>query len=78
MKNYKIIGIDANLMLFKMILGIRTNGYDIKNAAHVIRLYRMGIEYLESGNLQVFRPDREELKAIKIKLQKDLKIPMKR
>ena len=40
-------------------------GYDIKNAAHVIRLYRMGIEYLESGNLQVFRPDREELKAIK-------------
>ena len=27
----KIIGIDTNLMLYKLIYGIRTNGYDIKN-----------------------------------------------
>lgn len=40
-------------------------GYDIKNGAHLVRLYRMGIEYLQTGELQVFRPDREELKSIK-------------
>lgn len=40
-------------------------GYDPKNAAHLIRLYRMGIEFVGTGKLQVYRPDREELKAIK-------------
>jgi predicted nucleotidyltransferase len=40
-------------------------GYDTKNAAHLIRLLRMGIEFLTDGEMRVYRPDREELKAIK-------------
>lgn len=40
-------------------------GYDCKNAAHLIRLLRMGIEYLNTGRLQVFRPDASELIEIK-------------
>lgn len=40
-------------------------GYDPKNAAHLIRLWRMGLEFVETGELTVYRPDREELKAIK-------------
>lgn len=39
--------------------------FDTKNAAHLIRLLRMGIEYLTDGQLQVFRKDNDELKAIK-------------
>jgi len=40
-------------------------GYDCKNAAHLIRLLRMGIEYLTDGELRVFREDAAELKEIK-------------
>jgi uncharacterized protein len=40
-------------------------GYDCKNAAHLIRLLRMGIEFLADGELKVYRHDAEELKAIK-------------
>jgi len=41
-------------------------GYDTKNAAHLIRLLRMGIEFIETGQLNVFRTrDADELKAIK-------------
>jgi predicted nucleotidyltransferase len=40
-------------------------GYDCKNAAHLIRLLRMGIEFLMSGELHVFREDAAELKDIK-------------
>lgn len=40
-------------------------GYDVKNAAHLIRLLRMGIEYLGDGQLQVYRKDADELKEIK-------------
>jgi len=42
-------------------------GYDIKNAAHCVRLLRMGLELLETGELHVDRSgiDAEELKAIK-------------
>lgn len=40
-------------------------GYDPKNASHLIRLYRMGLEFVSTGILTVYRPDREELKAIK-------------
>lgn len=39
---------------------------DVKNAAHLIRLLRMGAEFLRTGGLQVYRTDdAEELKAIK-------------
>lgn len=40
-------------------------GYDTKNAAHLIRLLRMGIEYLTDGILRVYRSDNSELKDIK-------------
>ena len=45
---------------------VRTVGYDAKNAAHMIRLLHMGMEYLESGRLNVRRTwDREMLLEIK-------------
>lgn len=41
-------------------------GYDTKNAAHLIRILHMGIEYIESGQLHVRRTwDREMLLDIK-------------
>lgn len=44
---------------------VERHGYDTKNAAHLIRLLRMGIDFLRSGELQVVRPDADELLAIK-------------
>ncbi|HEY3222063.1 MAG TPA: nucleotidyltransferase domain-containing protein [Gemmatimonadales bacterium] len=45
---------------------VRKYHYDVKNAAHLIRLLRMGIEYLETGQLRVFRTDdADELTRIK-------------
>ena len=42
------------------------HGYDSKNAAHLIRLLRMCIEFMETGEMIVYRvSDREELLAIK-------------
>lgn len=40
-------------------------GYDTKNAAHLIRILRMGIEFLSEGRMHVNREDRNELLAIK-------------
>lgn len=40
-------------------------GFDTKNAAHLVRLLRMGIEFLKDGNLQVTREDAPELLEIK-------------
>lgn len=40
-------------------------GYDTKNAAHLIRLLRMDVEFLKEGCMQVRRPDAAELLAIK-------------
>jgi uncharacterized protein len=40
-------------------------GYDAKNAAHAIRLGRMGIEFLKDGILRVKRDDAAELVEIK-------------
>ena len=40
-------------------------GYDTKNAAHLIRLLRMGIEFLKDGNLHVMREDASQLLEIK-------------
>lgn len=44
---------------------VAKHGYDTKNAAHLIRLLRMGIEAMQTGKLQVVRPDAEELLSIK-------------
>ncbi len=40
-------------------------GYDLKNAAHLIRLLRMGIEFLTDGILYVKRKDASQLLDIK-------------
>lgn len=40
-------------------------GYDTKNAAHLIRLLRMGIEFLNDGELYVEREDAPQLLDIK-------------
>jgi hypothetical protein len=44
---------------------VRRVGYDAKNAAHLIRLLRMGIEFLTEGTLYVERADGPELLDIK-------------
>ena len=45
---------------------VRKYQYDVKNAAHLIRLLRMGSEFLRTGELQVFRTrDADELKRMK-------------
>lgn len=41
-------------------------GYDVKNAAHLIRLLKMGVEFLTSGELEVFRHDNNMLIEIKM------------
>lgn len=41
------------------------SGYDTKHALHLIRLLRMSCEILETGEVHVRRPDREELLAIR-------------
>lgn len=44
---------------------VERHGYDTKNAAHLIRLLRMGIEFLRDGEMNVLRHDATELLAIK-------------
>ena len=44
---------------------VRRVGYDAKNAAHLIRLLRMSIEFLSEGTLYVERADATELLDIK-------------
>jgi len=44
---------------------VMKHGYDTKNAAHLIRLLRMGIEFMRDGTIQVTRPDAAELLDIK-------------
>lgn len=41
------------------------HGYDTKHAMHLVRLMRMGVELLETGNLRVRRDDADELAAIR-------------
>jgi uncharacterized protein len=43
----------------------RTHGYDTKHAMHLIRLMRMGLEVLRSGELLVHRNDADELNGIR-------------
>lgn len=40
-------------------------GYDTKHGMHLVRLQRMALEILDSGDVNVFRSDREELLAIR-------------
>lgn len=41
------------------------HGYDTKHAMHLVRLMRMGLEALETGDLRVRRDDADELAAIR-------------
>lgn len=43
----------------------RRHGYDTKHAMHLIRLMRMGVEVLQTGELRVRRDDAGELSAIR-------------
>jgi len=43
----------------------RRFGYDTKHAMHLLRLLRMGMEILETGQVHVYRPDREWLLAVR-------------
>lgn len=40
---------------------VERHGHDVKNSAHLIRLLRMGIEFLQTGELQVYWPDAGEI-----------------
>ena len=44
---------------------VKEYGYDTKNASHLIRLLKMGIEFLNEGELYVFRHDAPQLMDIK-------------
>ncbi len=58
-------------MAFKGYMGdkrkklVEQFGYDCKNASHLIRLLRMGIEFLREGKLNVYRHDARQLVEIK-------------
>ncbi|MDF3068867.1 MAG: Nucleotidyltransferase [Polyangiaceae bacterium] len=43
----------------------RKHGYDTKHAMHLIRLMRMGLEVLQTGDLRVRREDAAQLSAIR-------------
>jgi predicted nucleotidyltransferase len=43
----------------------RQFGYDTKHAMHLLRLLRMAVEILTTGEVRVRRPDAEELKAVR-------------
>lgn len=43
----------------------RKFGYDTKHAMHLLRLLKMGAEILETGQVHVYRPDREWLMAVR-------------
>jgi uncharacterized protein len=44
---------------------VEKHGFDCKNAAHLIRLLRMGAEFLKDGELNVLRHDAPQLLEIK-------------
>jgi predicted nucleotidyltransferase len=44
---------------------IEKHGFDTKMGAHALRILRMGTEALQTGKLNVYRPDRDELMEIK-------------
>ncbi len=40
-------------------------GFDAKAGAHLVRLLRLGVEFLQTGSMSVYRPDAAELLQIK-------------
>jgi hypothetical protein len=43
----------------------RKYGYDTKHAVHLLRLLKMGVEILSTGQVHVYRPDREWLREVR-------------
>jgi len=64
-KMFATEGVFAGYMGEKRKRLVEQFGYDTKNASHLIRLLRMGIEFLRDGRLYVVREDAAELLAIK-------------
>lgn len=64
LKRMTSLGSDANIV-GKRKASFDRFGYDTKNAMHLIRLLTMGIEILDTGNVEVYRPDKEFLKNIR-------------
>ena len=60
-------GVYRGYMGAKRKLLVEQFGYDVKHAAHLIRLLRSACEFLETGEMRVDRSaiDADELKAIK-------------
>jgi len=58
-------GIHNGYMGFRRKELFAKHGYDVKNASHLIRLLRMAVEYLATGELNVWRHDASELIDIK-------------
>ena len=65
-----------NKSVFKGYMGekrkalVEKHGYDPKNAAHLIRLLRMGIEFLNEGELFVDRSEKDASELLDIKAGK--------
>ena len=59
-------GVKMGYMGEKRFALVKQFGYDTKDACHLIRLLRVGIEFLRDGEPQIYRTkDREELLSIK-------------
>lgn len=63
-KNIKINKFEKYMTPSRKTL-VKNFGYDTKSAAHDIRILRMGIEFLNTSKLNVFREDASELIDIK-------------
>ncbi len=60
----KMVHVEKNAQ-GKRLESVRKFGYDTKNAYHLIRLLRMGIEILTDGEVNVMRYDNQELLKIR-------------
>jgi len=65
LRHYQKKGENSGYMGEKRMQLVLEHGYDSKNAAHLIRLLRMCIEFMAEGELHVMRPDAAELLEIK-------------
>jgi predicted nucleotidyltransferase len=61
----RMTGISTGLLGRKRKELVEAFGYDTKNASHLIRLLRLGIEFLTEGSVKVVRSDAVELLEIK-------------
>jgi hypothetical protein len=65
LKSYQKKGENIGYMGDKRKGLVLQHGYDSKNAAHLIRLLRMAKEFMQTGELEVYRHDAAELLEIK-------------